>query len=296
MGLVFMLIVIAAFSGVAFFTKLGIRKSADPLDLNVVLFSAAGLACLALTAFAGGRFPGDGLSGLVKIPVVLWGTASGITGGTAFLLFSYSLKKGHYGLTCTILYSSFLVPVAFSLIFQGEPVSFLLIGGMALVLAALVFAAFSTKRSTGGTDKPSSGSWLILVILVFFLNGFCQITQAVASRSPEHGYFAFMFFFYASSAVLIAFVRLLAVRGKSIGGPAAVYGAAAAACSVAGVFFTLKSLALLPGTLVFPVTLCGPAVAAILLSRLFFREFFSGYSYAAILTGIAGLFLLGIGK
>ena len=61
-------------------------------------------------------------------------------------------------------------------------------------------------------------------------------------------------------------------RRISVPGKAWTFAAVAAGASVAANLFTLKTLETIPATVVFPVTLAGPVIGGVLVSRFVFRE------------------------
>lgn len=117
-----------------------------------------------------------------------------------------------------------------------------------------------------------------------------QLAQASAVRRGGINLWFFLFVtFAAGGAALWVFLWIKKAR------PAAgIFGYAglAAVGSVAGNFFTLKALARLPETIVFPVSNAGPIIAAVLLSLFYFRERIKPLAYLGISAGIAGIALL----
>jgi len=73
-----------------------------------------------------------------------------------------------------------------------------------------------------------------------------------------------------------------------------LYGGLAGLASVAGNMFTLQALGRLPEPVVFPVSLAGPVIGAVLLSVLFFREKTKPLGYVGILLGLGGIVLLAL--
>jgi drug/metabolite transporter (DMT)-like permease len=134
---------------------------------------------------------------------------------------------------------------------------------------------------------------MALLGAAFVLTGIPQIAQAAAARLGAINLWFFLFLTFLSGAV--ALWSFLLVKGTKPGRGVLLYGALAAVGSVAGNLFTLKALVRLPETVVFPVSLAGPVIGAVLLSLLYFRERIKPLGYLGIVTGLAGIVLLALG-
>ncbi|MCK7518508.1 MAG: DMT family transporter [Ignavibacteriales bacterium] len=143
------------------------------------------------------------------------------------------------------------------------------------------------RRSGQGQPKAAWTRWLGLLGVAFLLTGIPQVSQAAAARLGAINLWFYLFLtFSAGAAALWLFILL---KGTMPGRGVLSYGALAAVGSVAGNFFTLKALGKLPEPVVFPVSLAGPVIAAVLLSLLYFKERIEPLGYLGILAGLAGI-------
>jgi len=284
MGWIFLGLVVAGFVAMNFVMKLGSLKGHSSPALTASLFAAAALLCLAVMAVSGEPLH-------VSSPVVLLAVGGGVGGAVAYFFFLSALGVGPYALTISIYTMSFLIPVAFSIVVWARPLGTSTAAGILLIVAGIALITTSTAGGKGGS-KAARLKWLALLGAAFVLTGIPQVAQAAAARLGAINLWFFLFLTFAAGA--IALWLFLLIKGARSGPGALSYGALAAVGSVAGNFFTLKALGRLPETVVFPVSLAGPVIAAVVLSLLYFKERIKPLGYLGILVGLAGMILLAV--
>jgi drug/metabolite transporter (DMT)-like permease len=282
MGWIFLALVVAGFIATNFFMKLGSLKGHPSPGLTGSLFAVGAILCLIFLAVSGRPI-------LSSRPVVMLAVAGGAAGATAYFFFLSALRIGNYALTIATYTMSFLIPVAFSILFWDRVLSSLIAVGLLGIVAgiAMISTAASSKRDrqTGLWLK-----WISFLGAAFLLNGVPQVAQAAAARLNQINLWYFLFLTFLSGALVFGFFYL--IKGMRPAPGVFSFGALAAAGSVAGNLFILKSLASLPETVVFPVALAGPVIGAVLLSNLFFREKIRSLGYLGMIIGLAGIILL----
>lgn len=282
MGWIFLALVIVGYVAMNFIMKLGSLKGHAAPALTGALFALAALFCLLFLIFSGQPLR-------ASTPVVLLAVAGGVGGAVAYFCFLSALKIGNYALTISIYTMTFLIPVVFSILFWKRPVNAVLAAGIAGIVVGI--AMITTAGS--GAEEKKTGRWLKWILFLgaaFFLTGIPQLSQAAAARLEKINLWFYLFVCFLSGA--IAFGLYFFFKKIRLGPSVYYYGTLAAAGSVAGNFFTLRALGKLPETIVFPVTLAAPVIAAVLLSLLFFREKIKPLGYAGIVIGLAGIVLL----
>jgi drug/metabolite transporter (DMT)-like permease len=284
MGWIYLGLVIAGFVAMNFIMKLGSLKGHSSPALTGALFAAAAMLCLAVLVVTGKPL-------LVSVPVVLLAAGGGIGGAVAYFFFLSALAIGHYALTISIYTMSFLIPVAFSIAVWKRPLGLLTAAGIVLVLAGVTLVSAAAPAGAG-REKRVWSKWIVLLGAAFVLTAVPQIAQAAAARLSEINLWFFLFLTFLSGAVVFGLFFL--VKGPRPGRGVLLYGILAAAGSVAGNLFTLRSLGKLPETVVFPVSLAGPVIGAVLLSLLFFKERIKPLGYLGIAFGLAGIVLLAV--
>lgn len=284
MGWIYLALVLAGFVAMNFVMKLGTLKGHSSPALTAALFASAAALCLAVLA-------GSGQPWHVSAPVVLLAVAGGIGGAVAYFFFLSALKTGPYALTISIYTMSFLIPVAFSILVWFRPLSGSLGAGLLLIVAGVALISMSGAAAKGEA-KGAWLKWLGLLGAAFVLTGIPQIAQAAAARLGAINLWFFLFVTFAAGAAAL-WIFLVAKKAKPARGLFG-YAGLAAVGSVAGNFFTLRALAKLPETVVFPVANAGPIIAAVLLSLLYFREKIKPLGYLGIAAGLAGIVLLAL--
>jgi drug/metabolite transporter (DMT)-like permease len=284
MGWIYLGLVVAGFTAMNFVMKLGSLKGHSSPALTASLFSAAALFCSAVLVASG--------QPLQSSPaVVLLAVGGGVGGAVAYFFFLSALRIGPYALTISVYTMAFLIPVLFSMTVWDRPLNAAAGAGIALIVTGV--ALISGSASGGrGQAKADWLRWLILLGIAFLLTGIPQIAQAAAARLGAVNLWYFLFLtFLAGSIALWSFlyVRRIAPRGRVF-----VYGGLAGLASVAGNMFTLHALGRLPEPVVFPVSLAGPVIGAVLISALLFKERTRPLGYLGILLGLGGIVLLAL--
>lgn len=284
MGWIYLGLVVAGFVAMNFIMKLGSLKGHDSPVLTGSLFIAASIFCLAALVITGQPLN-------VSTPLVLLAIGGGIGGGIAYFFFLSALKIGPYALSISIYTMAFLIPVAFSIIVWDRPLTLSVGAGIALISAGIVLISAS-GASGKGQAKGVWLKWLIFLGAAFVLTAIPQIAQAAAARLGAINLWFFLFLTFLSGGV--AFGIFFLVKGIKPAKGAVFFGTLAAAGSIAGNLFTLKALARLPEPVVFPISLAGPIIAAVVLSILFFKEKTKPLGYLGILVGLAGIVILAL--
>lgn len=284
MGWIFLVLVIAGYVAMNFIMKLGTLKGHESPLLTGSLFAAAALFCLLVVILSGQPL-------LFSGKLVFLAVAGGVGGGVAYFLFLNALKIGNYALTNSIYTMSFMLPVIFAIVFWKRPLGALLAAGIGLIVTGIVLIS-----SAGSTKEgQKTGLWLKWMAFLggaFVLTSVPQIASAAAVRLGPMNMWFFLFMTFLAGAIVFGAYFLL--KKVKLNGRALGYGALAAGGSVAGNLFTLKALGQLPETIVFPISLTGPIIGALLISLLVFKEKIKTLGYAGIVLGIVGMILLAV--
>lgn len=284
MGWIYLGLVVAGFVAMNFVMKLGSLRGHSSPALTAALFAAAAGLCLIVLAVSGQPLLGSA-------PVVLLAVGGGIGGAVAYFFFLSALKAGPYALTISIYTMSFLIPVAFSIIVWSRPLGRSTAAGILFIVAGIALISMSGAGAKGEA-KAAWMKWLALLGAAFVLTGIPQLSQAAAARLGAINLWFFLFLtFFAGTVALWLF---LLIKGTKPARGLFGYGALAAVGSVAGNFFTLRALAKLPEPVVFPVSMAGPILAAVLLSVFYFREKIKPLGYLGIAAGLAGILFLAL--
>jgi drug/metabolite transporter (DMT)-like permease len=284
MGWIFLILVIIGYVAMNFVMKLGSLKGHAAPALTGALFAVAAFFCLIFLIVSGQPLR-------ASTPVVLLAIGGGVGGAIAYFCFLSALRIGNYALTISIYTMTFLIPVVFSIIFWKRPLGGVLAAGIACIVIGI--ALITTAGS--GKEEKKTGLWLKWILFLgtaFFLTGIPQLSAAAAARLEAINLWFYLFLAFLSGAIVFGLYFLFK---KIRPGPGVYYfGCLAALGSVAGNFFTLRSLSKLPETVVFPVSLTAPVMAAVLLSILFFKEKIKPLGYLGILIGLAGIIMLAL--
>jgi drug/metabolite transporter (DMT)-like permease len=285
MGWIYLGLVVAGFVAMNFIMKLGSLKGHSSPALTAALFASAAALCSGVLIVSGKPIYPSTL-------VILLAVGGGIGGAVAYFFFLSALEAGPYALTISIYTMSFLIPVGFSILVWFRPLGRSTAAGILFIVAGIALISMSGAAAKGKA-RSAWLRWLGLIGAAFVLTGIPQLAQAAAARLGAINLWFFLFLTFSAGAVAL-WVALRVKKMKTRRGLFG-YGTLAAFGSVAGNFFTLRALAKLPEPVVFPVSMAGPILAAVLLSVFYFREKIKPLGYLGILAGLAGIVLLALG-
>lgn len=281
MGFLYLLFVVAAITATALVARLAARRGVTALGLANALFAVSTVLGAVVFWVHGAYWP----SGQALAVSAL----GGVGGAFAVLAFNHAVRLGHFGYSNAIYRSSFLVPVVFALLFMGARLQTATAAGIGLILVGI----FLMSR-TPGVEEGKAGldlRWLALILGAFLLSGAPRVGQTLTSALHIDG-ILYLCFSYAIGALLLA-----AVSGRAAFQRAALpWGAVSAVASYLGVFFTLKALERLGPHVVFPISLSGPILLGLACSLVLFKERVTARGWAGILSGTAGIAILGLWK
>lgn len=170
--------------------KLGSQKiqSANEIPVLIAITSAIIAICYCII----NCFTGFILELTLILPALLAGVSSALC---MYCLFR-SMKDGNFAITIVLSNMSFCIPIMLSYVFLKESVSLWQLGGILLMLAAIIVVNFIGKDNTENEDeKPKSKKWLIFAIGTCLLNGLvnfsCKLQQFYM---PSEGQLCFNFF------------------------------------------------------------------------------------------------------
>ncbi len=203
----------------------------------------------------------------------------------SFLFYQFSIRDSGAGLASMFSKLSILFPLVASIILWHEYPSLIQEIGIFLALLAILVV---------GTDTQIDFSKIKGNILgVFIFGGIATSTSKVFQRYGnvnEKSYYLMVVFFVAFLVSLVATIK----RGKKVTKDDILVGIAVGVPNLFSSFFVIKSLAILPAVIVFPIKNAGSLALTAILSRIIYKERLSIKSKIAILLTIFSLVLMNI--
>lgn len=201
-----------------------------------------------------------------------------------------AIRYGLMAISTLIVSCSLVFPTVYGVVL-GEPVTPLMLTGVALLLAAFVMVNLKFEEGSRFTWK-----WFACVMTAFFGNGLCAITQNMQKRALGDAYGdEFMILALAgASALLFVFACLTSrdVKGdfKRCLPFAAVNGVSNALINS----LVLIIIGNIPNTVMYPTNAATCMIAAFLLSYFMYKERFSKIQYIGYALGIVSIVMLNI--
>lgn len=252
---------------------------------NVILFSAV-TSMIALCFFlVASRFRLNLDPALV--PYAL-GFAVGYSAGWVGTVLA--VRYGLMAISSMIVNCSLIFPTAYGVLL-GEPVTPLLVVGVALLLAAFVMVNLKFEAGSRFSIK-----WFACVMVAFFGNGLCAVTQNMQKRALGDAYGnEFMVIALAAASVLLLGFAMLTSRDIRGDFRACLpYSAANGVSNAVINFLMLVLIGNVPNTVLYPTNAAASMIAAFLLAFIMYKERFSRVQYVGYALGVASIVLLNI--
>lgn len=252
---------------------------------NVILFSAV-TSVMALGFFL--ITSGLKLDFSAKLLPYSFAFAAGYSAGWVGTVLA--VRYGLMAISTLIVSCSLIFPTVYGILL-GEPVTAMVIIGMALLLAAIVLVNLKFDNSS-----RLSWKWFACVMVAFFGNGVCSISQNMQKRALGDGYsHEFMILALAAASILLLGCALL--TGKDFKGDfrrCLPYSAANGAANAVINFLMLVLIGNIPNTVLYPTSSALNMVGTFLLAFFAYKERFSKMQYAGYALGIVSIVLLNI--
>ena len=196
----------------------------------------------------------------------------------------------HGGVSISSLFYScgFLIPLFISIIFLKEPISFVQILGVILVIISFVIAVEQKEKATV--------KWFAFAISAMICNGLVGFIQKVF-KLTEYGadQGGFMIIAFLVGAIITFFLmpkKEKSLPSKGFMKTVLVSGASLGVVNALNVYI----VGALPAVVVFPSVNGGGIIAASLLARIFLKEKVSKRKKFGILLGLVAICIIGIAQ
>jgi len=205
-----------------------------------------------------------------------------------------AVSCGSLAITAVVKSYALIIPTIFGVLVWGEKLVFHQYIGFACILVSL----FLVRGDSKNEETKLSLKWLIFVIVSFFGEGFCSVTQKTQQNTFGGKYDST--FMVASLAIVIAvFVVYVLIKERAnlannlrAGLFPALYGGIGNGAT--NLIVLAVPVAMLPAAVFFPVLSAGQIIITSLLSVLVYKEKLIPRQVVAILFGVAAIVLLNV--
>ncbi len=250
-----------------YFSKDRIKTAADSIKFNGFMFLYSAIALIILT-----------VRELPSTQTIIYALILSVLTVCFQCSYALSFKTGAVSLSATIVNFSIVIPILFTIIFQGEKIGFFKITGFILVVVAILLMPSNDTDESSKKGIRTSKKWFFFIIIATISTGLCSLVQNVFAKSQVSGEAeVFTALNYAFSSVLcFAILPILKSKTKEplyksdfkinvglilIGLTLGIYNL----CAV-------LAQAIIPATVYFP-TICGLQIlTAVIASSIMFKE------------------------
>lgn len=237
------------------------------------------------------------------LPAIIAGGSMGVVYFIAFFFVIWCVRVVGASSTSVVSVLSMLIPIIFAALVWSDQPSLLQSTGIALALLSLILIGLkpdqqSTAKSNEATDigKAESGSSLKASLILggfFLLCGVARVAQEAfkhVSQETQKPTFLLAAFLAASVPATI----LLLWRRRKILPTEAVVGTIMGLSNGAQLWFTLKTLDLVPGYIFFPVSSAGSIIFTMVIAVLWLEERISRRALVGIAIAVVALVMMNV--
>ena len=295
MGYVFVVLVIASWTGLAFSYRWADRSGANRILMSPVIGVTA-VVLAGITALA------------LRMDLAEADTSQFVTGGCVGVMFAVlipvflaAISRGDLSITWMVLSLSFALNSVAIMIYPGETPTAMGIAGLCLAAGAVVLLGFDMwARHRADHPSKSRHGWGCLMARSVIMNAATQygykLAQSAQIEKSMVNNVGYMLSMYSAVALTGLVMLFLLPRRKGSVGRACLTGASVGTCLFFGGIFVLQALSVghIPGHLLFPATSGGGSILVAVLSVIFLKERPGRFGWAGIVVGAGALTLLGM--
>lgn len=252
---------------------------------NVILFSAV----TSVIAFFFFLFT-SGFQLEFRWALVPYALCFGVAYAAAWVGTVLALRYGLMAISTLIISFSLIFPTVYGIIL-GESVTWVTVAGMALLFLAMVLV--NLQFGKGGRF---SWKWFLCVMVAFFGNGVCSISQNLQKRALGESYtHEFMMIALICASVLLFGYALMTSKNIRADFRACLpYSAANGIANAVSNFLLLTMIGNIPNTVLYPTNSALGMIASFLLGHLKYKERFGKLQYIGYVMGVISIILLNL--
>jgi len=252
---------------------------------NVILFSAI-TSLIALCFFV----LTSGFDLNFDVRLIPYSLAFAVAYSAAWVGTVLAVRYGLMAISSLIVSFSLIFPTGYGIL-MGEPVTAKTIVGFALLVVAMVLVNLKFNQKGKFSVK-----WLICVLVAFFGNGTCSVSQSMHKQVLGDGFkHEFMIIALAAAVVLLMGYALLTSKNFKADFKAALpYSAANGVSNALINLLVLTLIGNIPNTILYPTNSALNMVFTFALAFIVYKERFSLPQYVGYGLGVVSIVLLNI--
>ena len=155
-----------------YFSKDKIKTIADSIKFNGFMFLYSAIALILFT-----------VRQLPSKETIVFALILSVATISFQCFYVLAFKTGAVSLSTTEVNFGILIPILFSIIFQGEKVSLLKILGFALITGAILLMPSSDKTKTNNSGVKTTKKWFFFITIATICSGLISLLQNVFAKS-----------------------------------------------------------------------------------------------------------------
>lgn len=206
----------------------------------------------------------------INIPTAIFGAVYGILLLSGMCTSFIALNCGNMAMTAIIISYSLIIPFLFGGIILHEPITFLQITGLIILLISILLMNYRKKR------EKSRKKWFFFTFSCFITNGLCSVIQKL-HQTAYPGQYCEAFMTVAFGTITLILMSVLVVKYKGIEKYSAKKSIASGACIGISYLMTLYFASVFNATVLFPTLAVFGAVLNCFASRFFSKKGLGNY-------------------
>lgn len=263
--------------GQSSFTKIASTKErmASPMHFNALKVGASLLFFL-LIYFYKMRF---------HLPTVLFASSYGIALFFSTIFGYMALMCGSMALTSLIVSYSVIIPCFFGIFFLNEPVSFIQVIGIVLLLISMYLLKYQAE------NVKINKRWFRYAAVTFLCNGICSVIQKHHQIEYPSEY-CNEFMIYSLCVTFMLFLIISICKKEEKGTGVMRYAIIAGILMGLGNYLTLILSSKVNATILFPIISVFSMLCNVIISKLYFKDKFNSIQLIGIGLGVFSVLLI----
>lgn len=215
---------------------------------------------------------------------VFFGAVTGFVYLAGLLLTQRSIQKNGPSPTTMFARIGIVIPLLVAILLWREFPELIQWVGIVVAFAALILYNYNGRFRMDG-----------LLFLIFLLSGLGELTNKLFTEWCLQEYKpVFLFAIFGTCLLLSAVLLMTAKKRNKIKSGDVWIGLTVGIANLSSTFFIVKSLSVLPATLVYPILCAGVILTIAVVSRICFKEKLSKRGYTAVGLTIVSLILMNL--
>lgn len=228
--------------------------------------------------------------------ILVYSALFGLAYAIAIVFTIFAYKHGNFFTSGLVITYSLLLPTTYGILILKNETSIFFFIGLALLCIA-IFLIFLRKKDPSVEKPKFNFLWLVLIVIAFIGNGFCNIFQTAEQIAFDGMYKNELMIVGLAIATIVFLIFALIFDLKKIKDgfkPALLFGSISGLLNGALNLLIMYAVNILTATIAFPLTYGGSLILTFVIARFIFKEKYTLLQYIGFGVCLVSVVLLNL--